>query len=740
VARLDAARPEEETPQTSVNWLDSTPLAVKIDGVGYFLKTPIARGKSSYFLRGSNGNSGAIVGTATYSGTNTAIAAGSHGVLLWPLPKYFIDSALTQPLDDYPATSTLLRSPKHIFAQGDNIYIKATGPPGLGNSAVTVTVTSDSDTTGISVPLAEVSPGVYEDQSPALPLQLGTTTGTVSTGGTASAYTIKVMDKEVLKFNFNLNGIKFTGSDVMVLRGKFAACGIDMFYAASGGDQAPLQSQAISSAKFFSAGNTDYPDNQTASGNPMATFILNAGDGSDGQAVWMHVSSHGVPDGDLADANSAATFTYTGPTATINGTSYVHNSTTFVGGKIISPGSIDTSANWNKDLEWVVLASCDQLNVDGGGFAAWQPILSGSPRSIHGILGAYNELSGNLQDQINEFWNGMQSTSDPEYVIDAYGTAMEEADSTAQPYAILFNQNNTYDQLKTVTRDSAPSSGFLYLNVDTVIGGRAGGPSDPPVTGTIDNGDGLVRTTWASVNGVNMPGAKKLSAPADFTKIKHLAFAKKAKNEANGKQAFVGKSLTETLHEQTSLSKQQAADLATSYLSQQFPEFASRLKLKTVSERVSGTLSANGAASSSTSGYLVQFSVLSSGVPVWGNFANVSLQGGKIEAIHFLCNPDEQSAVQGALQPLGGSASLVAALPDIKKALKIKSQYEVFKAELFYVNQSTLQGSAPNLATDFIPAWRFVINRSYKGTGSVRDLHEVWVDASTGKLLAHQRY
>jgi hypothetical protein len=127
-------------------------------------------------------------------------------------------------------------------------------------------------------------------------------------------------------------------------------------------------------------------------------------------------------------------------------------------------------------------------------------------------------------------------------------------------------------------------------------------------------------------------------------------------------------------------------------------------------------------------------------IPVWGNFVNVSIQGDKIEAIHFLCNPDGQSTAQGALQPLDASASLTAALPDIKSALRIKSQYEVLKAELFYVNQSTLQGSVPNLANDFVPAWHFVINRSYKGNGSVRDLHEVWVDASTGKLLAHQRY
>jgi hypothetical protein len=52
--------------------------------VGYFLKNPTTRGKKPVFLRGPHGNKGAIVGTATYSGSNPNIAAGSHGVMLIP--------------------------------------------------------------------------------------------------------------------------------------------------------------------------------------------------------------------------------------------------------------------------------------------------------------------------------------------------------------------------------------------------------------------------------------------------------------------------------------------------------------------------------------------------------------------------------------------------------------------------------------------------------------------------------
>lgn len=55
-------------------------LAVTLDGVAYFLKTAMARGKRPVFLRGSNGNNGAIVGTATKTSDNS-----SHGVALLPV-------------------------------------------------------------------------------------------------------------------------------------------------------------------------------------------------------------------------------------------------------------------------------------------------------------------------------------------------------------------------------------------------------------------------------------------------------------------------------------------------------------------------------------------------------------------------------------------------------------------------------------------------------------------------------
>ena len=64
--------------------------------MAYFLKRQTARGKRPVFLRRAYGNKGAIVGTATYSGNNTNIATGSHGVLLAPAYEIQVDTFIPQ--------------------------------------------------------------------------------------------------------------------------------------------------------------------------------------------------------------------------------------------------------------------------------------------------------------------------------------------------------------------------------------------------------------------------------------------------------------------------------------------------------------------------------------------------------------------------------------------------------------------------------------------------------------------
>jgi len=106
-----------------------------------------------------------------------------RALLLLPVQLYR-DQKLTQVLDDWPAQGNNLRSPKFLLSGTDYIYMKLTGPQGMGNSAIQVTVTSDSDSTGITFPLAEISPGIYSNQGAVLPLRLDKTTVDLTAGST----------------------------------------------------------------------------------------------------------------------------------------------------------------------------------------------------------------------------------------------------------------------------------------------------------------------------------------------------------------------------------------------------------------------------------------------------------------------------------------------------------------------------------------------------------------------------
>ena len=84
-------------------------------------------------------DSGAIVGTATYSGTNTAIASGSHGVMLCPC------SVVNDPNNTYTVDMTNPVLPYVRFGLWDNAFDNSTPPNVLnGNAESANFVGSDS--------------------------------------------------------------------------------------------------------------------------------------------------------------------------------------------------------------------------------------------------------------------------------------------------------------------------------------------------------------------------------------------------------------------------------------------------------------------------------------------------------------------------------------------------------------------------------------------------------------------
>ncbi len=128
----------------------------------------------------------------------------------------FRDAACTKVLDDWPEDGSQLRSPKYIFGKEDYIYMEVEGPSGLGNSHFDVRVTSESDsTTGVSLDLDEVTPGVYRTTSGEY-LALAD-----STNPSGPADLLKVLDEEVLDFHLEAGGDIVCQKEIMVDRREF---------------------------------------------------------------------------------------------------------------------------------------------------------------------------------------------------------------------------------------------------------------------------------------------------------------------------------------------------------------------------------------------------------------------------------------------------------------------------------------------------------------------------------------
>ena len=613
-------------------------------------------------------------------------------------------------LDDWPLSGTNQRSPKYIFAEDDNIFVKVTGPQGLGNDKLKIKVTSETDTTGITFDLAEISSGVFVNKSPAKPLRLGKATETKS-----DCVTIKVVDEEVLTFNLIFNGTD-TGkfADVMVDRGEFASAGITVFYGSATGDRSTVRDQAITNTKLFDVGDGNYADNIAATGTALFDFAKNFGanQADNLEADFLHISAHGDVDGKVYDDTGAVA---------------------------INPASL--AGEWNTDAEWAMLATCNQLNVTGGGRAAWEPALNGSPRKAHAILGAYKPLAGDLRNQLSAFWTDIRQNR--ELILDAYADAMGSG-ADPQPWAFLVNAGNIQDKLKEVTRDTSGTVSFVYLDVDAICG-RAGGLGDKSVTQVIDGGNGLVRTDLPSIEGSRMRKAFKLNPSSDLSKSKKLAFARAVISLPDGRNNFVGRKTSKILSEKSTLTKEQAAEMAKVYLAEHFPEFALRTQLKDVGQKMKGDWLPNGDETSQINGYLVRFSVVNGDVPVWDNYVNVTINGSQVDGVDFRVyqqtNQAKSAITDGnMIQPLDVRTGLAKALPRLKKELTIKGKYEILKAELCYVNQAVASGKKTDLNDDFVPAWHLVLNSEYGGEKSVRRLFHVWMDASTGEVISKKPY
>jgi hypothetical protein len=275
--------------------------------------------------------------------------------------------------------------------------------------------------------------------------------------------------------------------------------------------------------------------------------------------------------------------------------------------------------------------------------------------------------------------------------------------------------------------------------------GNGNDAKEVPYIEVIDHGNGLARSKFPDVTGLRLPKATKFLAPVDFTKTKQLPFAKRVMALPNGSQLFEGAGLVATINQMSSLTKDQAAEMASDGLVKYFPELGNRTKVKEVDPIVSMTSGGAGVNRSGTCGFLVQFQVLKDNVPVWDNRVHVNIRGDKVDGIDLLvygeaAQAGAASGSSGFSQPLDAGACLTKAMPRIRELLNIRGKYEVLKAELFYASPSSIQGKTPNFDDDFIPAWHIFLKPALEGEHAMPSLHgnhvsDIWLNAWNGDVI-----
>jgi len=114
-----------------------------------------------------------------------------------------------------------------------------------------------------------------------------------------------------------------------------------------------------------------------------------------------------------------------------------------------------TDTKWNGDLEWVILASCNQIEDRSGddGALKYARTMLGSNHRVHQILGYHDAAPGNSLDYLiaDKFVDYADSGS--YYIKRAWELSNEFYNNRA--WAVLYHSANVYDKLNDPTADTS---------------------------------------------------------------------------------------------------------------------------------------------------------------------------------------------------------------------------------------------------------------------------------------------
>ena len=543
----------------------------------------------------------------------------------------------------------------------------------------------------------------------------------LSTASSGPSRELQVIDEELVTFTIKHNDSAIGDVDVMLDRAEFASGGIEAFYQNASGDKSVVTA-AAGARGFFEAGVLD----GAKAGAPGAirTFVRNAGEDAieHREADLFHISCHGSDDGIFWDDG---------------------------GDVIINPTTHFTPSDWNDDVEWIVAATCSQLNLAGGGRDAWQSVISS--RGMHGILGAYDPLPADLRVRYTDFWNRIndEAGGGNRTYLEAYEDAMGEAPACS--WAVLYRAANREDRLKKVRRDT-PGGVILYrdendpLVVNCGRGAEKEKNEEKAAVKLVDGGKGRIVANWEKrESGVV---ARRLNefelSPERIARIKNRLPDGVKHRSASGNYTF--RKNTDTT--ETGLTEEQAVELAVELVNRELPELVGNIKFRGVSTRSEEAFSGSTGESlgKMTLGYTVSFDVIHDGVPVWRDGMSISISGNEIDMLSFryhAISDDENQPDEPKAEPQGEPLErklldfpevLAKSITEVKQQHNFDADYEVLSPRLYYVAPEHARGEKPKEVSDFRLAWHTQFRHPER-----RSLVTAWFDAASGEIIATGR-
>lgn len=637
------------------------------------------------------------------------------------------------PLEDWPEVPSinLLRSARFPFDTDDRVLIRVTSAPGLGNGYFSVNVTSDSDGVGIEVLLNETGAGQYvNDAAEALGLD--------ETSSAGAPKTIQIIDEEILTLDFRLEATDvqvFCDRGTMVDRAEGAAGGIQVFYGSATGDQAPLQAEMWGNTNMFHNGDLNAPHSLAGSA-ALRAFIKNAGDSNPNslEADLLWISAHGCQGGTLSN-NDAVFSTVIDPDG---------------------PGGM-APGDWNSDIEWVAIAACLWLNegvpctgvvlpghcagipTPPWGRQAWQGVSYNSPRSIHGLLGAWCQLAGNLQVNVTDFFQRLRAASP---YVTAYQNAMEAAGANIQPWAVLYvvqleyHLETLFEHRPDMSGPNLPPLTYAHLagtpaNVCGRSGSRAPG-----------NGDSDQANLAELANLPDTYSAETLVTP--IAPVVDPGFTHRVYSKANGLIEYASDKQYFTEGAATTLSKEQAEALADQWLATHLPKQESTFLHRGTGHVEIIEVDRNaGNETQTTVGYLVDYAQTVNGLPLQNHYVRIRIIGDSIAAsIIKIVDVVKPVASELRAERLSAQVAYDGVVARVKARLGVTAGITIVEADLrYWTGQSISQAVPLDKPVTAMLTYRFVVGKGdcKNGGSCARDLHEVMVDAVTGELKGLQR-